>query len=251
MKPSDILKTNRPPTILIYGPAGAWKTSLVTQASGGYLNDFDDGMLTTVTLKDKFFDLRQKIEFDTFVYLYPKNPTLFHKFKMKLVDISNKIRSKTWPFDAYILDSLTGLAVAIKLYVMKDMAGNALAKPQIQHWGSMVHEMESVLTTIRSLSVLTLITAHVNIEEIDESNVVFPMSITKKHGNNKLMWLFDEVWYASVQPEGQGNYAGYVQGNSTLSIKARTRSSFGKVKHSEIGLVGVLEKVGYKYGKNS
>lgn len=249
MKPKDILTSNRPPVILIYGPAGTWKTSLVSQLSGAKLYDFDDGMLTAAKLKDKFFDARQLIDFDIYRDVDPLNPTMFHKFRVNLVNYATQVRAGTWPFDAQILDSLTGLCAANKLSVMKNMKGDALAKPTIMHWGSMVHEIESVLTMLRSMNVLTIITAHVNIEEIDEANMMFPMSVTKKHGNNKLMWLFDEVWYASIQPEGQNTYSGYIQGNSTFSIKARTRSGIGKIKHNDIGMVGLLEKVGYSYGK--
>jgi len=66
MKPADLLKRNYPPSILIFGPPGSAKTSLVSQLSNAYMFDFDDGMKTAAMLHDKFFDARQLIEFDIF-----------------------------------------------------------------------------------------------------------------------------------------------------------------------------------------
>lgn len=247
MNPPDLLKLNRPPTILLYGPAGTFKTALVSQASHGKIFDFDNGMRTAAQLKDKFFALRQTVDFDVYAEPDPYNPVMFSKFKQELLMIGQKIRQKSWPFDAFIIDSLTGLAEVTKLHVMKNEAGSSFAKAQIQHWGSMVNEIEAILTTIRTFNVLTIVTAHVNIEEIDDNNMIFPMSITKKHGQNKILWLFDECWYASIQPAGQGKYSAFVQGMPTFSVKARSRGGIGMENHSEIGLRGLLSKIGYEY----
>jgi archaellum biogenesis ATPase FlaH len=96
MKPPDILKTNKPPVILIYGPAGTGKTALISQASNGYCFDFDNGMLTAAKLKDKFFDSRQNIEFDIYKEPDPKNPIMYHKAMVKITNIINQKKLGKW-----------------------------------------------------------------------------------------------------------------------------------------------------------
>ena len=88
MKARDLLRLNYPPNILIYGPAGSYKTALVSQLTNAYMFDFDDGMRTAATLKDKFFDARQQIEFDIYKDRDVLKPTTFMKAKEKLLRIS-------------------------------------------------------------------------------------------------------------------------------------------------------------------
>ncbi len=249
MKPKDILETNRPPVILIFAASGTGKTALVTQASNGYVFDFDNGMLTAAKLKDKFFDARQSVEFDVFNESNPRNPEMYHKARVKLVEIGQQIRLKKWPHNAIIIDSITGLAEVIKLKVMKDQAGDALAEPSRQHWGAMVNYMRAFLIEVRSLGVLTLITAHLQTIEDDKGAVlgIFPSSITKNHGVKDLPWCVDEMWYAQVTPGGGGKFEYSVSGAPVNKVTTCSRSSLGRVVHNDIGLVGLLEKVGYKY----
>jgi hypothetical protein len=247
MKAKDLV--DKPPNILIYGPAGSGKTGLGAQAAGGYMMDFDDGMRTALTLQDKFTPLRQSIEFDIFKDRKPKEPRAFIDAKAKLLQISAQCAAGTYKYDAFELDSLTGLCRACQSQVMAN-AGDALKKPEILHWGIMVNEIENILTIIRSFNVLTIVTAHELLVETDDELLIRIMSVTKPHGLNKIPWLFDEVWHSKVRPAG-GNKTNYiVSGRSTSELSVRTRSGFNTdVIHNEIGLVGVLEKIGFKYGK--
>lgn len=261
MKPSDILNQNYAPNILIFGFAGCGKTALATQLSKGYGQDFDNGMRTAATLKDKFFDARSKFEFETFRDENPTKPTAYMRAKNKLNEIVRLSSEGKWPFDAYIADSLTGLCKAAQLHVLSIGRQNSMAKMEIQDWGALVHEVENFLTLIRSLKVLTVVTAHIDILDKPmkkggktvvgerETLAMYPMSATAKHGLNKLMWLFDEVLYADVKPLAQGKMKYTISGASQGIIKTRTRSSFGTIRHDEIGMVEILKQMGYNYGE--
>lgn len=248
MKVKDIdLAQKKHLSILIYGPAGSGKTDLVAQASGGYLFDFDDGMRSARILQDKFTPLRAEIEFDTYMDVDPVNPTAWMRANKKIIQLSDASAKGTLIYNAVIIDSLTGMARAIHLQTMLE-AGGALKKAQIQHWGSMVDSMEIALTRLRGLNTLVIVTAHELNMEIDGDNKIRPMSVTKRHSLEKLAWLFDEVLYSSARPAGMNKVNYIVSGRPTSSIMARTRSGFNEaVVHNDIGLVGILAKIGYTY----
>ncbi len=152
-------------------------------------------------------------------------------------------------YETIVIDSLTGCARAIQLYVM-GLSGYSMRVPEIQHWGKMIVEIERMLTLMRSLKCLKLITAHEMVLETKNGDNFTPMSMTKKHSVNKLMWLFDEVIYSKVKPAGLNKTDYIVSGRSTSIVRCRTRSGFDKdVVHNEIGLEGILKLFKYNYKK--
>lgn len=263
MHPIDILKKNYPPSILIYGLAGSGKTALASQLSGGYCFDFDRGMRTAATLKDKFFDDRQKITFDEYRDENPKKPRMYRDAMKKLMEIVEECSKGKWGCDACVVDSLTGLCRAAQLEVQglgdkNNPMRDSLAHMEIQNWGSLITEVERFLTMLRGMKVLTVVTAHVDMIEtrkpggiLGESTIssMFPASATSKHGHKKLMWLFDEVWYADAKQVGSGTQYRVTGKPPNNVIQARTRSSMGLVVHNEIGMRGLLKQIEYQYGK--
>ena len=252
MKAKDLLLLQNYPSVLIYGPAGTGKTALVSQANNSYMFDFDDGMRTAALLEDKFTSLRQDCEFDTYKDSEPSKPTRWSAFTKKLFEFSKmsakgKITHDGKDIDTIIVDSLSGMAKSMQLHIMYVATTDAFRKPQIQHWGDMVSEIEKCLTILRSLKCLLIVTAHEMDFEVDGINLIRPLSITEKHGKNKLAWLFDEVLHTSLRPAGMNKHKYMLSGHSTTSILARTRSKMTEeIDVSEIGLAGVLEKIGYK-----
>lgn len=255
MKATDL--KNEYPNILIYGSAGTGKTALVSQASRGYMLDFDGGMMTAKTLVDSFSGARKSMEFDTFVDENPEKPRAWMAARKKLQSIVKECQAGTWKYDALVIDSLTGLIKAATLHVMS-CVGDIFMKPRIQDYGSIVQEAEIALTMMRAVKTLRLTTAHeLVVEKIEEKKItptvdyITPMSATRRHSIGKLMWLFDEVWYATIQRGAANKIDFVIDAKPATSHKCRTRSNLpGNVVHNEIGLVGLLEKVGYKYEMN-
>ena len=254
MKVRDI--AGIPPNILIYGPVGTQKTALTSQAKGGYLFDFDGGMEIALTLNDKFRELRYGIEFDTYVDANPMKPEEWLKAKKKLISIVGQIQNGSWQYDALVIDSLTGMVRAIQLQVMSN-SGDPLRKPEIQHWGSMIAELESALTLLRACKVLRLVTAHeLPIERVAVKSIIpyvdhtTPLSVTRPHSDSKLAWLFGEVWYSKVRLGAQGKTEFTVDGGTSTINRSKSRGGLIKpVAHNEIGLKGVLKLIGYDYGE--
>ncbi len=258
MKPSDLLKQNVPPIICIWGPAGTSKTALIAQLHKGYVCDMDGGMRTAATLHDKFFDVRQEITFDTFVDRPPAAPNAFLNVKKKLLNISKQCNEGTWPFEALGVDSLTGLCRAAQLHILATIAPDKYSSPDmfnvpiLKHYNHIINAVESILTIIRSLKKLVIVTAHECMIETADDILIRIMSATKNHGANKIPWLFDELWHSRKQPAGQGKMNYIVGGSGNAALSTRTRSGMNKdVTHNDIGLRGILEMIGYKYEKAS
>ena len=260
MKATDLAKINAPPSILIFGPFGTFKTGLVSQASGAYLFDFDNGMRTAWKVQDKFTPLRHAIEFDIYQDEVYNKPTAWMKAMSKLQLFAQQHADGKFKYDGIIIDSFTGMIRALQLQIMLNDTGDALAKPQIQHWGAMVHQVESFLTILRGIRCLKIVTAHElflekQIKSSDGRKVLrtepeyHPMSVTQKHSINKLGWLFDEIWHASVSIGAGTSMLWTLSSRSSPGIKCRTRSGFpDRYVHTDTGLKGVLEKIGYNYG---
>lgn len=263
MKPPDLLKMNKPPCILVYSPAGGGKTGLAAQLKDAYIFDFDDGMRTAATLKDKFFDIRQKIDFDIYKDPNPMKPKMFPLAIKKLQEIVRKSAEGKWDKNGLVVDSLTGACRAAQLYNQFTAGQDSFKKMEIQNWGTLINEIEKFLTLVRSVGVPTIVTAHVDMLDAPMMNAYgkpilgqrkvtaqFPSSATTKHGFRKLMWLFDEVLYAERKPIGGGKEKFTVTGNKVGSvIQTRTRSGIDIVRHDEIGLEGLLNLMGYHYEK--
>ena len=246
MKAKDLLLLSNYPSVLFYGPAGSGKTALVSQAKKSYMLDFDNGMRTAAILADKFTPLRQDCELDTYIDTNPFTPTAWLRAEKKLEELQKASSNGTLKYDCIIIDSLTGLARSMQSQIMS-MAGGPFEKPQIHHWGSLVNAMEKVLTITRAMKCLLLVTAHELSFEVDSVNLIRPLSVTKDHSKNKIAWLFDEVLHVHLRPAGANKHKYMVSGHSTTSIMARTRSNMtDDVDVTEIGLEGILTKIGYK-----
>lgn len=248
MKVSELDVLKNPPSILIYGPAGTFKTGLVSQASGAYLFDFDNGMATAKTMKDKFTSIRQNLEFDTYVDEDPRKAHAWMDARDKMQSFVNAVAAKTFPYNGIVIDSLTGMTKAIQYHTMKCVKNDPFAKPEIQHWYAMILEMEKVLSMIRGIKSLVIVTAHEMPLEKDGRDVFTPKSMTKKHSATEIKWLFDEIWHSSVSIGPRGVTQWMLSSVSTPSIECRTRRGFpDRLIYNEIGLKGVLEKIGYVY----
>ena len=249
MKAIDL--KDKPPHILIYGQVGTFKTGFVSQASNGYLFDFDDGMQIALRYEDEFSELRRQIEFDTYVDTNPSKPDAWLRARKKLESIRQAIQNKTWEYDAIVIDSLTGMGKAIRLHVMSCI-GDAFEHPKIQHLGAMITEMERFLTLMRACNILRLVTAHqLSIERVKDGEITpfldhtTPLSITRPHSDNRLPWLYDEIWYSKTVLGAMGKFKfmlenesvkrGIISDEKRLLLEARKVETEANSNQQDVG----------------
>jgi hypothetical protein len=245
MKANDL--KDKPPKILIYGRAGCGKTALASQASGGYMIDADQGMLTARNLEDEFTKYRHFIEFDEIID-DPRNPKGWIKFKEQIFTISRLIRAKQWPYDALVIDSLTRLGTMCINQVMAG-AGKPGEPPQLQHYNTIVSEIRNMLQLITTFPVLVIVCTHEVPIESDDGTMIKPKSVGQKLPD-EVVPMFDEVWTAKVKklPAGSGHADYLISWLPSNVRESRTRSgTLQELKVKELGLRGILKAVGYDY----
>lgn len=170
MKVSEL--KSKPPKILIYGPPGTGKTALVqTLGARGHLIDLDDNLEVGLGLKDNLREERMKIDVAQFLNDNPKKPTAFSECKKHVLSIVNKCSKGDFPFQAVAIDSLSSLASASQDETMY-AAGRVGQNPEIQHWGTLLNEIERVITYLRSLPLPVFYIAHETTFTADDINRV-------------------------------------------------------------------------------
>lgn len=253
MKPTDILTEQVGPTICVYGPPMSAKTTLVSQASGGYLMDYDNGMLSAALVKDRFSPLRHQIEFDRYLDKKASNPIAFMKGKEKIINIANLVWKGKFDYDALIIDSLTGLCRACERMILHNTGHVRLSQPD---WGMVVSELEQILNLLSTLPILVLVTAHEDVYQVGETTKIRPYASGQKIPNI-LPAFFDEIWHAQARPVGPDKFQYTIVGRGTNVRTARTRSGMVKPMvhasepslETDLGLKGLLKKMGHEYGK--
>lgn len=222
------LKVNPQPRILLIGDSGTHKTFFLTQVPGIYIFDFDRGM-AIARGKD--------VEYDTFkdapvggkdmpeLGIY-KNGKAWPNFIKRLNTIGHAIDKGEW-VDAegrprpIGLDSLTTLASSAMAYVL-DQA-NHIGPAQIQHWGAQIQLLEMVMDQLNSWPITLLVTAHIQRNTNDLTQVVEMLPLVTGKLAGKVSLYFDEVYYATVKGKGSDKKFVLQTESDAMHKQAKTR----------------------------
>ncbi len=245
MKLKEIRK--KPPKVLLYGPPGTGKTALVlTLGKRLQVLDLDDGLETGRTLHDQFRERRMEVDVVQALETSRIRGTAFPEAKRHVFRVVEMIDKGTYPFEAFCIDSLTSLADGAVRYVLGN-AGHVGRAPQIQEWGAAFIEIENILTLLRSLPIVVILTAHQHVFELDgETQTEIAVPGRKLPG--KICSYFDEVWRMRVRPLPQKKFAYVLQTKSTAGTVARSRLNLEDgIDAGKLGLEEVLRRVGWEW----
>lgn len=212
------------PSVLIMGDSGTHKTWLLCHVPKIFNFDFDGGM-ATVRGKD--------VEYETFkdapiggLKALKKTEGFYTRgkawpaFIKKLNEIGERIdNGERLPIG---LDSLTTMANTCMNYVL-DQAGHAGA-PQIQHWGAQIQLMETVMDQLTAWPVPLIVTAHLQRNTNDLTQVVEMLPLVTGKFAGKIGIYFDEVYLAKVK--GQGDKREYIVQTESDSMAKQVKTRY-------------------------
>jgi hypothetical protein len=235
-----------PPKLLIYGPPGTGKTVFaMTLGKGTQVFDLEEGLLSAVTLQDAHTAARHEVDVVPIKDTDPMKADGFRIFKQEINKVSKLCVTKQYPFKALIIDTLTSLANMAIRYVMGN-SGRLGTPPEIQHWGLAFTELDNVYTTIKTLPIVVVLTAHDQTKTIDNMDKV-ELSIPGKNQPGRVGARFDEFLYSRVMNRPQGKREFVLQSLPTQSVAARSRGQLPDMFSMNDGMVKLLSQIGFDW----
>lgn len=247
MKVIDI--GSKSPKVLLWGDVGSGKTAYaLTLGKRAQVIDLDEGLLTGVTLVDKFQPDRQAVDVKQFLEPAPhRQATVFAKVKAYVSEVAAACQSKKFEYDALIVDSLSALAEAALNFIMMN-SGKLNQQPEIQHWGLAFSEIKNVIAVLRSLPVPVVLIAHEQVKSFGSGvnkEEKLELAVSGKNLASQISRYFDEIWYMRVQPQGAGKNRYALQTISDGKIPCRSRCNLPNYFDTSIGMWETFKRLGY------
>jgi len=188
---------------LVYGRSGSGKTGLigkvleVPEMCPLYVFDFDLRINSILAVVDRQC-IVDNLTYDQFRD-GDQAGRAFTQAEAKLRELSGLIREGKGP-KTIAVDSLTFAEKSIMSRVLM-MDGKApTSPPQLNHYKSIISQLEDFISKLCSLQVNIIVTAH---EDIDKDEITGQMvrgiGVTGKKLPTVLPGYFNELWYAEVQ----------------------------------------------------
>jgi hypothetical protein len=216
------------PRILIVGDSGTHKTYFTSKIPGVFIFDFDKGMAIA---------RGSDVEYDTFkdaprggkampnIGVYPYGQA-WPQFIKRLNTIGDAIDKGNWLTSEghprpIAIDSITTMANSAMAYTLS--IANHTGNPQLQHWGAQMNLLETVMDQLNSWPVPLIVTAHIQRNTNDLTQVVEMLPLVTGKLAGKISLYFDEVYYAQVKGSGDKKQFVFKTESDAMHKQAKTR----------------------------
>jgi hypothetical protein len=245
----------KPPRILIYGPPGTGKTAfLLTAGEQLKILDFDEGLLTGLTLEDSFTEERKSVDVEFFhedpqTFLTgnkaPLGETAFRKGIKYLNSLSTK---KELPFKILGIDSITTVIQASKRDVIsrENLTPGDLSKGlRIHHWGLIYGNVERFLIQARALNCGLVVLAHESMIQMEDGGHRSVVGLPGVMLPREIPPLFDEIYFARAIPKAGGKVDYTLQTQQKGKQLCRTRAQVKDGFSMSNGIKELLNQLQY------
>lgn len=240
----------RPPKILLWGKPGTGKTPFVTSFGQGLqFLDADDGLKSSLTLKDSWATERLKIDVLQFLESTPDKANAFVDLRTYIQRVVYpQCALGTYPYDLLAIDSFTQVAD----YALRYIAGNSgklssMGAISQQMWGLAIAEIDMLFSYIKALPipVVTIFHDREATEGSGDSAVTFSeISIFGKNLPRKIISYFGEVVRQRVRTVS-GKMEPYLQTIPDSVTVVRSRSAVPDGFLTSLGFREFLKLLGW------
>jgi hypothetical protein len=227
MPNSKDLLQSATPSILIVGDGGTEKTRFLAGCPKPFVFDFDAGMLSTrgmdvtyETFKDAPYGSKA-IDKERGIYPWGESwPRFIDYLNTKVWPL---IEAGTWPFETAGVDSLTTLAMQCMNYVLKGSGKTGGSNPEIQHWGSQLRLLETVMEQLSAWPIRLVVTAHIKRDENPVLGMKEMLPLVAGQLSGKIGIFFDECYYTNVSGTGKDRKVTFKTESEGLYKQAKSR----------------------------
>lgn len=202
------LELNPYPSILLVGDSGTHKTFFLGTVPKIFIYDFDNSLSV---IRGKNFDYStfrdapqgsKLVSPERGIYEWG---TAYPRFLEHLNKLGEQIDKGTSPYEAIALDSLTFFGDIVLNYVLKNTNhGPVTPKAPVDpgEWGSQSRLMATVMDQLTMWPVIKLVTAHIQRDNNDITQVTEKLPLTTGKFAAKVSSYFDETYFCDIKYEG-------------------------------------------------
>ena len=242
------IKTNPTPSILVVGDGGTGKTRFLAGCPTPFVFDFDAGMASArdfdveyETFKDAPYNPKKGVGVNKDLGIYPWGESWPRFIEYLNEKVWPQLEAGTWPYLTIGVDSLTTLATQCMNYVLKS-GGKPGGQPEIQHWGTQLRLLETVMEQLSAWPVRLVVTAHIKRDEnlVLGTKEMLPLVAGQLSG--KIGIYFDECYYTDVKGSGKDRKVTFKTESEGLYKQAKSR--FGVPNNSPANWNSIKEVFG-------
>jgi hypothetical protein len=224
-KTNEMTRIGRP-SILLVGDGGTGKTTFIGTCPKPYIFDFDNGVASLRGNSEVEYDMFKDAPRGSKVFNPDNGIYQFGKawpaFISRLNEIGGQMDKGTCPYETLALDSVTTLSDICMNYVLN--SDGHTGNPQIQHWGSQIQLLQTVMDQLTSWDIIRIVTAHIQRNTNDVTQVIEQLPLVTGKLAGKISIYFDEVYYTAVKVGAKGREYVLTTQSTGMIKSARSRA---------------------------
>jgi len=234
------------PMLLFFGLPRTGKTAFLSQiGEKGTLIDFDNGLVTVLTMKDEWTETRSKINVESFTSEGPDDNKAYNRFLMYITSLYATVQKSPEKTPKIIgFDSFTGLMNLLTDYILGN-SGHAGKPPTQPEYGLIFAEARRLLRLLNGIPAIKILTGHLGFK-VTGDITYSQLLCTGVNFPNEVCGFFDDILYTKKKKLAQGKEAYILTTTGLPDAVLGTRRRFTEEWDMNKGLISLLKELGYE-----